>query len=162
MGREYPDGPVPAVGVVILKGNEILLVRRGTEPIRGRWSLPGGVVELGETVRQAAERETQEECGVQIQATEVIEVLDAITRDDDGHIRFHYVLTELLADYVSGTPAPDSDALEARWFSLDGIGDLDMLSITLLVIREGAKLKTSMHSNTRPAEARAWQNEFWS
>ncbi len=88
MKREYPEAPIAAVGVVVLKDADVLLIRRGKEPIRGWWSLPGGAVELGETVRQAAEREIREECNVEIEATEVIEVLDAITRDDEG--RVHY------------------------------------------------------------------------
>lgn len=162
MKREYPDAPVAAVGVVLLEGDEILLIRRGKEPMRGRWSLPGGAVELGETVRQAAERETQEECGVEIRATEVIEVLDAITPDDEGRVRFHYILTELLADYVRGMPAASSDALEACWFPLDQIGDLDILPITVKVIRAGADLQRRIHSGEIPTGARPWQSEFWS
>ena len=162
MKREYPDAPVAAVGVVILQGDEVLLIKRDKEPLRDRWSLPGGAVELGETVRGAAEREIREECGVQIKATEVIEVLDAITLDDEGRIRFHYVLTELLADYVSGTPAASSDALEARWFALDQVGDLDILPITVQVIRAGTDLQRRIQSGKIPTEARVWQNEFWS
>ena len=162
MKREYPDAPVAAVGVVVVRGDQVLLIRRGREPIRGRWSLPGGAVELGEKVRQAAEREIQEECGVEIRATEVIKVLDAITPDDGKGFRFHYVLTELLADYVSGVPTAASDALEARWFALDQVGDLDILPITVQVIRAGADLQWRIHSGEIATEARLWQSEFWS
>jgi len=148
--------------VVVLKDDEVLLVRRGNEPRRGSWSLPGGAVELGETVRQAAEREISEECGVEIRATEVIEVLDAISPDGSGRIRFHYVLTELLAEYISGVPSAHSDALEARWFELDELAGLDILPMSVRIIREGVELRRRIRSEEAPAKGRAWQSEFWS
>jgi len=162
MKREYPDAPVAAVGVVVLNGDEVLLVRRGKEPRRGRWSLPGGAVELGETVRQAGQREIREECDVEVRATEVIEVLDAISPDGDGRVRFHYVLTELLAEYLGGTPSAHSDALEVRWFSLEDLDGIDILPMSTRIIREGAELRRRMASGALPTEGRAWQSEFWS
>jgi len=146
----------------VLKDDEVLLVRRGNEPRRGSWSLPGGAVELGETVRQAAEREISEECGVEISATEVIEVLDAISPDGSGRIRFHYVLTELLAEYISGMPSAHSDALEARWFELDELAGLDILPMSVRIIREGVELQRRIRSGEAPTKSRAWQSEFWS
>ena len=162
MKREYPDAPVTAVGVVVLKESEVLLIRRGKEPIRGRWSLPGGAVELGETVRQAAEREILEECSVVIEATEVIEVLDAITRDDDGRIQYHYSLTELLAKFVDGVPKADSDALEVRWLNVDQLDGMDMLPISIKVIRAGVQLRDRVRAGEPPAGESIWKNEFWS
>jgi 8-oxo-dGTP diphosphatase len=162
MRREYPEAPVAAVGVVVLKDDEVLLIRRGKEPRRGGWSLPGGAVELGETVRQAAEREIKEECNVDIRATEVIEVLDAISQDGEGRARFHYVLTELLAEYLGGTPSAHSDALEARWFDLKELDVLDMLPISVRIIREGAELGQRMAAGQISTRGRAWQTEFWS
>ena len=162
MKREYPEAPVAAVGVVVLRGSDVLLIRRGKEPSRGRWSLPGGAVELGETVRQAAEREIAEECSVEIRATEVIEALDAITRDDEGRIRFHYALTELLADYVSGLPEARSDALEVRWFREDELDGLDILAISVKVIKAGIHLRDRMSAGEAPVGESIWQNEFWS
>lgn len=162
MKREYPDAPVAAVGVVVLKDDGVLLIRRGKEPRRGRWSLPGGAVELGETVRQAAEREIKEECDVEIKATEVIEVLDAISPDGDGRVQFHYVLTELLAEHLGGTPSASSDALEARWVGLSELDGLDILPMSIRIIREGADLKRRITSREIPTKGRAWQSEFWS
>ncbi len=162
MKREYPDAPVAAVGVVVLKDDEVLLVRRGNEPRRGGWSLPGGAVELGETVRQAAEREIREECGIEVRATEVIEVLDAISPDDDGRIRFHYILTELLAEYISGTPSAHSDALEVRWFRLEELDGIDILPVSVRIIRQAVGLRRRMTSGEVGAKGRAWQSEFWS
>jgi 8-oxo-dGTP diphosphatase len=163
MRREYPDAPVAAVGVVVLRDSEVLLVRRGQEPNRGRWSLPGGAVEVGETVRQAAEREVREECAVDIKAGEVIEVLDAITPAPDGRVRFHYVLVELLADYVGGTPVAATDALEARWCPLDQLDHVESLPrITSQIIREGVDLRQRLQTDEEMTGTRGWQREFWS
>ncbi len=117
MHREYPEAPIVAVGVVVKRGHEVLLVQRLNEPSRGRWSLPGGVVELGETVREAGQREVQEECGLQIEPGEILAIVDNIVRDEAGRIRFHYVLIDLLAKYVGGEPAAASDIGDARWVS---------------------------------------------
>jgi ADP-ribose pyrophosphatase YjhB (NUDIX family) len=95
MKREYPETPIAGVGLVVVKGDKVLLVKRGKEPGRGRWGLPGGAVELGETVAQAAEREVDEECGIKIEIRDVIEVIDRIIPDDDGRIRYHYILIDL-------------------------------------------------------------------
>ena len=163
MKREYPDAPVAAVGVVVLRDSEVLLVRRGQEPSRGRWSLPGGAVEVGETVRQAAEREVREECAVDIKAGEVIEVLDAITPAPDGRVRFHYVLVELLADYLGGTPSAATDALEARWCPLDQLDHIESLPrITAQIIREGVDLRQRLQTHEEMTGTRGWQREFWS
>ena len=162
MKREYPEAPIAAVGVVVLKDADVLLIRRGKEPIRGRWSLPGGAVELGETVRQAAEREIREECSVEIEATEVIEVLDAITRDDEGRVQYHYTLTELLGNYLSGLPEAHSDALEVRWFHEEQLEGLDILPISVKVIRAGIHLHKRVQAGEEPAGEGVWKNGFWS
>ena len=162
MRREYPDAPIVAVGVVVLREDEVLLVRRGQEPSKGRWGVPGGAVELGETVRQAAVREVQEETGVEIQAGEVITVLDAITPGEDRHPRFHYVLVELLARYVGGQPSAATDALETRWFSLDELAHIDVPPVTVQVIREGLALARGIQAGEATTGTRAWQREFWS
>jgi 8-oxo-dGTP diphosphatase len=175
MRREYPEAPIAAVGVVVTDGERVLLIRRGKEPNRGRWSLPGGAVELGETVRAAAAREIAEECGVEAVAGDVIEVLDAITPGENGRPRFHYVLVELLADYVSGTPHADTDALETQWFTLDELPGLNLPPITERIVRLGAALhrRNADSGNDSPgsdsgaggadeAGGKAWQNVSWS
>lgn len=126
MHREYPSAPLPSVGAVVCHGDKVLLVRRGQEPSRGKWSIPGGVMELGETVRETARREVMEECGVEIEAGEVVEVRDAIVRDDAGRIRFHYVLVDVIARYVSGDPRAGSDVEDARWASKEDLAKLDL------------------------------------
>jgi len=126
MEREYP--PVPLVGVagVVIKDGCVLMIQRGREPGRGRWSIPGGRLRLGERVRNGVEREVFEECGVRVQAGDVLGVADLIQRDDDGRIRYHYVLIDLTAEYLSGDPHPSSDALAARWVPFDELPSLEM------------------------------------
>ena len=139
MNREYPEVPIVAVGVVVKRGHEVLLVQRLNEPSQGRWSLPGGVVELGETVREAARREVQEECGLQIEPGEVLAVVDNIVRDDTGRIRFHYVLIDLLAEYVGGEPTAASDIGDARWVRAGEVEEFDVTERAGQLVREVLK-----------------------
>ena len=121
----YPDHPRPAVGAIVVKDEKVLLVRRGQPPGQGFWSIPGGSVHLGETLQQAAEREIMEETGLVVEARDPVFVFDVVDRDEAGHIRFHYVIIDLVADYVSGELRAGDDAAEARWVShpeLNGLG----------------------------------------
>ena len=111
----YPDAPRPAVGAVVFKDDAVLLVQRGNSPSRGMWAIPGGSVHLGETLRAAAEREILEETGVVIRAGDPILVFESIDKDDCGAVRFHYVIVDLTAEYVSGEPRAGDDAADARW-----------------------------------------------
>ena len=113
----YPNRPRVAVGVIVFKENNVLLILRGKPPSQNLWSIPGGNVKLGETLQEAAEREIKEETGLNIDAREPIYTFDVIDRDDNGDVRFHYVIVDLLADYVSGTLRPGDDAIDVRWAS---------------------------------------------
>jgi ADP-ribose pyrophosphatase YjhB (NUDIX family) len=126
-GREYPDAPRVGVGAVIVEGDRVLLVQRGNEPGRGLWAIPGGVLELGETVADAVRREIAEETGLEIETGEVAAVVDAIFRDEAARIRFHYVLIDLLARPVGGRLQPASDILDARWTTATELADLPMV-----------------------------------
>jgi len=124
----YPDAPRPAVGAVVFKNNEVLLVKRGKPPAEGSWAIPGGSVRLGESLQAAAEREIREETGVIIQAGEPIFVFDTIEQDDAGRVRFHYIVIDLIAEYISGEPVPGDDAADARWISA---ADMDTLEVNI-------------------------------
>lgn len=124
MGVEYPDAPRPAVGAVVVRGDRVLLVERGNAPAEGVWALPGGSVELGETLAQATEREVLEETGVVVRAGAVVHAFDAVVRDDDGRIRFHYVIVDLECEYVSGEPVAGCDARSARFVSREEFAGL--------------------------------------
>jgi ADP-ribose pyrophosphatase len=102
--NSYPDAPKVAVGAVVFKDERVLLVRRGQPPSKNLWAIPGGSVEIGETLQEAAEREILEETGIKIQAGEPVFTFDVIDRDGTGKIRFHYVIVDLAADYVTGDP----------------------------------------------------------
>jgi len=122
----YPHGPCVAVGAVVFRDDCVLLVRRGKAPARGQWAIPGGSVNLGETLQQAAEREIFEETGILINAGEPSFVFDVVERDDAGGIRYHYVIVDLDATYQSGGVRAGDDALEARWVAARELADLDV------------------------------------
>ncbi len=105
------------MGAVVFKEDKVLLVLRGKPPAEKQWSIPGGCVELGETLQEAAEREITEETGIVIQAKKPIYTFDVIERDENGHIRFHYVIVDLAADYVSGELRAGDDAVDVSWVS---------------------------------------------
>lgn len=131
--------PVPAVGVVCFRGDEVLLIRRGTPPKQGEWSLPGGRVEPGEPVRDAALRELKEETGVDAVLIDLIDVVDAIFETRTGDlITRHYVLIDFVARWQSGEPIAGDDAADARFFHLSDLASLQMWDETLRVIDAAA------------------------
>ena len=127
MTRSYPDRPFVGVGAVIVDSGRVLLVRRRSEPLAGQWSLPGGAVELGETLEACVTREMEEETGLNVEVGPVIEVFDRITRDDRGLVQFHYVLVDYLCWPVSGQMRAGSDADAAEFVDP---GDLPAYSLT--------------------------------
>jgi 8-oxo-dGTP diphosphatase len=133
--REYPQAPIVGVGAVVIRDGQVLLVRRAHEPNRGQWSIPGGTVELGETMAQAAAREVWEECQVRVQAGEVVATFDLIKRDAQGRIQYHYVLMDLAARYISGEPVAATDALEVRWVTAAELDRLDVIPRLVPVLR---------------------------
>lgn len=114
MQREFPLSPLVGVGAVIVDGGRVLLARRGTEPMRGRWTLPGGLVEIGESLHEALVREVREETGLDVEVVELVELLDRIHREE-GRVRFHYVIADYLCKVVGGEARAASDADEVRW-----------------------------------------------
>jgi 8-oxo-dGTP diphosphatase len=126
ISREYPDRPFVGVGAVVLDGDRVLLVRRGGQPSSGKWSLPGGLVEVGETTHHATEREVMEECGIRIRLAGIAGVLDRVVRDADGRVRYHYVLVDYLAYPEDGTLCAGSDAADARWVPVADVAGYDV------------------------------------
>ncbi len=124
MKRDYPEQPIVGVGAVIVQDGRVLLVRRGNEPLRNQWSIPGGVLELGETLREGAAREAREETGLVVEPGEVLDALDSIWRDEQGRPQYHYVLVDLLCRIISGDLRAGTDVSEAQWFSPDGLQTL--------------------------------------
>jgi 8-oxo-dGTP diphosphatase len=139
MRREYPQAPIVGVGAVIIRDGHVLLVCRANEPNRGQWSIPGGTVELGETLVQAAAREVWEECQVKVEAGEVLATFDLIRRDAQGRILYHYVLLDLAARYISGDPVAATDALEVRWVTAAELDQLDIIPRLVPVLRQALR-----------------------
>jgi len=134
--REYPDRPIVGVGAVIVDHGCVLLVKRGSPPLLGEWSLPGGVVELGETLRAAAEREAREETGLIVKAGEVLEVLDRIIPGKDAAPQYHYVLIDFLCTVKGGELHAGSDAADVCWAEESELGKFKLERLAVEVIRK--------------------------
>ena len=164
--REYPDSPIAGVGVVVLRDDHVLMIRRGREPRIGQWSIPGGKQELGETWREAAAREVLEETGVEIDIIGIVDVVDAIVRDgdparpgtqgvtapanavsntpEDGRqVKYHYTLVDCAARWTAGDAMAGGDAAHAEWWPLERIGELELWTETIRIIHEAAAMAQS-------------------
>jgi 8-oxo-dGTP diphosphatase len=163
-GREYPDRPISGVGVVVLRDNRVLMIKRGREPRIGQWSIPGGKQKIGETWRETAAREVREETGVEIEVIGIVDVVDAIVRDGDpprpgtpealtaanddtiavlrpdAPVRYHYTLVDCAALWTGGEPVAGGDAAHAEWWPLDRLGELSLWTETVRIITEAAAL----------------------
>ena len=135
--REYPDTPLVGVGAVIIENEHVLLIKRAKEPLLGEWSIPGGLLELGETLRQAAVREALEETGLVVETADLLGVYDRIVRDADERILYHYVLIDFLCHRRSGELLAAGDAAEARWFARSELQALALAADTLEVVQLG-------------------------
>ena len=132
--RAYPRRPFVGVGVVIFRGEEVLLAQRGKRPRRNTWSIPGGAQELGETVEQAGIREIREETGLEIEILGLVDVVDSINRDDDGKVQFHYTLVDLMAEWRGGEAVAADDVAAVRWVKVKDLAKYDLRQVTYDVI----------------------------
>jgi 8-oxo-dGTP diphosphatase len=141
--REYPDRPIVGVGAVVIHLNRVLLVKRGNPPLLGEWSLPGGVVELGETLHAAAKREAREETGLIVKAGEVLEVLDRIIPGKDGAPQYHYVLIDFLCSVEGGKLRSGGDADAVRWAKKNELAQYKLEKPALRVIGKAFEKSTT-------------------
>ena len=137
MKREYPEMPLVGVGAVIIDDDRVVLVKRGHAPLEGKWSIPGGVLEIGETLRKAAVREALEETGLTIEPTELLGVFERVIPDQAGRMQYHYVLIDFLCRRKSGELVAADDAEEARWFRREELATLGLAAETEEVILKG-------------------------
>ncbi len=137
MKREYPDTPLIGVGAIVIEDGRVALVKRGHPPLVGEWSIPGGAMEIGETVREAAAREACEETGLKVEVLELLGIYDRLLRDEAGRVRYHYLLVDFLCRRVSGDLCAAGDADEARWFTPEEARSLPLPEDTAEVIRLG-------------------------
>ncbi|OPY12870.1 MAG: Bifunctional NMN adenylyltransferase/Nudix hydrolase [Syntrophus sp. PtaB.Bin001] len=133
--REYPDCPRVGVGVIVIKDDKILLVKRGTDPNKGLWAIPGGSLELGETLKEGAEREIREETGIVVDVKRPAYAFDYFEKDQKGKIRFHFVIVDMWADYVRGELKAADDAIEVRWLSREDLNNINLTVSTVEVLR---------------------------
>jgi len=137
--RDYPDRPIVGVGAVVIDGESALVVRRATEPLKGQWSMPGGMLELGEKLRDGLAREVLEETGLKVEVGEVLDVFDSIFPDEEGRTQYHYVLIDYRCTVRGGTAKAGSDVSEVRWVTSQEINELGMKEVTVGVIRKALK-----------------------
>jgi 8-oxo-dGTP diphosphatase len=150
--RKYPDRPIIGVGAVIFEGEKVLLVKRGREPALGQWSIPGGAVDLGETLEQALIREVFEETHLEVDGLALVKVLERIFREPDGRVAYHYVLVDFLCNLRGGDLKADSDASEARFVPLQELSAYQMTPITLQVIHRADRMRKENNGGEVPPE----------
>jgi ADP-ribose pyrophosphatase YjhB (NUDIX family) len=137
MKREFPELPLVGVGAIIIEGPRVVLVKRAHPPLQAQWSIPGGVLEVGELLREAAVREAREETGLTVEPGELLGVYDRVLRDPDQRVQYHYVLIDFLCCKVAGELCAASDAAEVGWFTREELPALNLAEDTLDVIRKG-------------------------
>ncbi len=137
MAREYPDAPVAGVGGVVIRAGEVLLVRRAYPPRAGEWSLPGGRLELGESLVDGVRREVREETGIEVEVGPVVEVFDRVHHDGDGRVRYHFVIVDFLCRPVGGVLVAGDDATDARWVARADVSGFGVNPHALAVIDQG-------------------------
>ena len=137
MKRDYPEQPIIGVGAVIVDGGRVLLVRRDTEPLRGEWSVPGGMLELGERLREGVRREALEETGMEVEPGEVLDVFDSIFTDALGRTQYHYVLIDYLCRPVSGEARAGGDVSDVRWVGVNALPAMGLRDTIEQVVPKG-------------------------
>jgi len=137
MAREYPAHPVVGVGAVVVRDGRALIVKRAHEPRKGEWSLPGGLLELGESLPDAVRREIKEETSLDIEVGPIIETFDRVHRDDEGKIRYHFVIVDYVCWPNGGEAVPGSDAEGVAWVSADEIDEYKVNAHAKAVILKG-------------------------
>jgi len=137
MKREFPEFPLVGVGAIIIDGDRVLLVKRAHPPLQAQWSIPGGVLEVGEFVREAAVREAREETGLVVEPGELLGVYDRVLRNEEQSVQYHYVLIDFLCRRIGGELFAGSDAEAVRWFTREELTPLKLAEDTQDVIRKG-------------------------
>jgi len=144
--RRFPARPIVGVGAIVVDGDGVLLVKRGRPPLHGEWSVPGGAVEVGETLSAAVQREVLEETGLVVSVGPVVEVLDRIHTDGEGRVEYHYVLIDYLCSVVGGDLGAGSDALDAVWVAPGRLGEYAVQPVTVAVIHRAVHLAHNVAS----------------
>ena len=139
--RDYPDRPLLGVGAIIVREERVLLVRRANPPLQNEWSIPGGLVETGEMMKEAVVREVREETGLETEIVELVEVFERILRDQDLRVQYHFVLIDYLCRVIAGEAKAASDVSEVRWTKLEDLESLEVAPQTCEVIRKALRIR---------------------
>jgi ADP-ribose pyrophosphatase YjhB (NUDIX family) len=134
--REYPDRPIVGVGGVVIHNGRALLIRRGSPPLHGEWSIPGGTLELGESILEGIRREVQEETGIEVRVLGLIEVFDRIFHDSAGRIQYHFVIIDHFCELISGSARAASDVSDTAWVREDELGKYSLTEVATRVVRK--------------------------
>lgn len=148
MDRRYPARPMVGVGAAIFRGDQVLLVQRGREPSYGKWTLPGGLVELGESLEEAVRREVMEEVGLKVEVKDIVAALDRVIRDAEGRIEYHYILLDFLCESLEGEPLPATDVMDCAFVSIEAMGDYLLTSGTQEVVRRALDARKGVRCPT--------------
>ena len=146
MKRLYPDQPVVGIGAVIINQGKIALIKRGNEPSKGKWTIPGGLVELGENLQAAVIRETKEETCLEVDNPCLIDVVDNVDLDEQGKVKYHYVIIDYLVHVKAGTIKAASDAAELRWVPFDEVEDYNLTASFRLFFRQNRERLEKINS----------------
>jgi 8-oxo-dGTP diphosphatase len=148
MSRDFPLQPIVGVGGVVVRDGKAVIIKRANEPYKGQWSIPGGRVELGESLPSAVRREVREETGLDVDVGAVIEVFERIQRDPDGRVRYHFIIIDYLCTCRGGALCAGDDADDVAWVTSDELAEYDIRASAVAVIRQGLTM------SARPSPAR--------
>lgn len=135
-GREYPEKPIVAVGGVVIHDSRVLVIRRGQPPLEGRWSIPGGILEIGETIAAGIEREMMEETGVRVRVLDLIEIYEKVLRDEEKEPQYHFVILDYACEFVEGTARAGGDVTDVAWVSEQQLESLALTAAAKRVIHK--------------------------
>jgi ADP-ribose pyrophosphatase YjhB (NUDIX family) len=155
VSRVYPEQPIVAVGAAVVRGDRVLVVRRGREPSLGKWTLPGGAVDLGEGMRDAAAREVREECGIEVDVGQVVTILDNIVRDEDGAVRYHYAIVDFAARYLGGELSPNDELTGAAWITPAEFDAYQVAPKARVALRQALRVAAGQPDGASPHLTRA-------
>jgi 8-oxo-dGTP diphosphatase len=144
--REYPERPIVGVGGVVIDGGRALLIRRGSEPLKGQWSIPGGTLETGETLVEGVEREMAEETGLRVRVVELIEIFERIMPDAEGRTRYHFVIADYLCENAGGTAEAASDVTHIAWAREDELASYKLTTTATRILKKAFAMDTARRS----------------
>ena len=148
--REYPESPLVGVGGVVIYNGRALLIRRGSPPLRGHWSIPGGTLDLGETIQEGIRRELKEETGIDVRVLELIEVFDRIFRDASGKVQFHFVIVDYLCEFAGGETRAGSDVTDTAWVREEELQKYSLTEAATRVVRKAFALAAALKAANLP------------